>query len=116
MQRAALRIVEAPGFYTDEVELWSPESRGSHSLHYGLFYPDAFPAELPSYFINKYTKRGETVLDPFCGAGTAALEAVINGRAILASDLSPFAIRAARARLMPADITEVTLWLQMVNF
>lgn len=30
----------------------------------------AFPAKLPEWFINLFTKKGDTVLDPFMGSGT----------------------------------------------
>lgn len=32
----------------------------------------AFPLELPSWFIRLFTRRGDTVLDPFLGSGTTA--------------------------------------------
>lgn len=34
-----------------------------------------FPLELPSWFIKLFTKEGDTVLDPFLGAGTTCLAA-----------------------------------------
>lgn len=35
-----------------------------------------FPLELPSWFIKLFTKEGDTVLDPFLGAGTTCLAAI----------------------------------------
>lgn len=34
-----------------------------------------FPKELPSWFIRLFTKRGDTVLDPFLGSGTTSVAA-----------------------------------------
>ena len=41
---------------------------------------------------------GDSVLDPFCGGGTIAVEAVAAGRRFVGSDLSPIAVLVARAR------------------
>jgi hypothetical protein len=114
---SALRVVENSPFYREEVQLWSEEApEVSHSLHGLIAYPESFNPELPSYFIRKYSKRGEVVLDPFCGSGATALEAALQGRVAYASDLSPLAHLLTAAKLDPADITEVTLRLQKVNF
>ncbi|MFA5931706.1 MAG: site-specific DNA-methyltransferase [archaeon] len=36
----------------------------------------AFPKELPSWFIKLFTKKGDTILDPFIGSGTTAVAAL----------------------------------------
>jgi len=116
MGKAALRIVERPSFYTEEVELWAPDTaHNAHSLHYVILLPDSFPPELPAFFLRKYSRRGETVLDPFSGSGTSALEAALAGRVAYASDANPLCVKVTRAKLEPVDIPEVTLWLQALN-
>ena len=47
------------------------------------------------------TKPGDTVLDPFSGSGTIALEAWIAGRSVIANDLNPYAALLTRAKLHP---------------
>ncbi|MFM1847496.1 MAG: hypothetical protein RL417_970 [Pseudomonadota bacterium] len=112
---AALKIVaSAPSFKT-ELELWSGDGKDAHSLHYASLYPQSFRPELPAYFIERYTKRGDVVLDPFCGSGTTSLEAALQGRIAFASDSNPLALRMTAAKLSPADITEVTLGFQNIN-
>ncbi len=117
MSRSALQLVDSAPFArrTLEVNFESAQKEDSHSLHYALSFPDSFPAEIPSYFINKYSRRNDIVLDPFCGAGTTALEAAVLGRTPYASDANPFAVRVTRAKIEPADLSEVTLALQMLN-
>lgn len=116
MGRAALRLVEAPIHEEREVELWRREDdEQGHSLHYVVSYPVAFPWTLPHYFITKYSQKGDVVLDPFCGTGTTLLEAGINGRIAVGADSDPLAVKIARAKLFPCDITEVTLRLQGLN-
>lgn len=117
MLRSALQLVESAPLVrkTVEVSLEDTGAENAHSLHYAVSFPESFPPEIPSYFISKYSRRGELVLDPFCGAGAAALEAALLGRVPLASDINPLAIRITRAKLEPADLTEVTLALQSLN-
>lgn len=116
MNRPALKIVEGTPFYMEEGELWPVIGRSHHSLHYTSSYRDSFSPDLPSYFIKKYSKVKDVVLDPFCGRGTTSLEANLLGRVAYFSDLNPLALKISRAKLEPVDITEVTLFLQRVNF
>lgn len=46
-----------------------------------------------------YSKRGDTVLDPFSGSGVVPLEAALMGRRTLANDLSPYAYVLTRGKL-----------------
>lgn len=117
MARVALKLVEAPIHEEREVNLWPREDddRG-HSLHYLVSYPVSFPWSLPHFFIHKFTQKGDIVLDPFCGSGTTLLEAGLSGRVAYGVDSDPLAVRIASAKLSPADITEVTLKVQDLNF
>lgn len=45
-----------------------------------------------------YVGPGSEVLDPFCGSGTVAVEAMVAGWASLGSDLDPLALRLARVK------------------
>jgi DNA modification methylase len=36
----------------------------------GIDHPAVFPEELPAFIIQTYSKKSETVLDPFMGSGT----------------------------------------------
>ena len=49
----------------------------------------------------------ETLLDPFCGAGTVLVEAARQGLAPWGNDLNPLALRIARARTTPIDEREL---------
>ncbi len=117
--KAALKLVEAAPFQVNEELLWSDENlRGFHSVHSlvsGSDAPLSFSPGLASYFILRLAARGEAVLDPFCGLGTVPVEAAIQGRVGLGCDVNPLNLLFAKAKLEPADITEVTLWLQKVN-
>jgi DNA modification methylase len=51
------------------------------------------------------TKKGDHVVDPFCGSGVVALEAARNGRCVSAGDWNPYAALLTRAKLFaPANL------------
>ena len=54
-------------------------------------YPTRYISAMPRFAINAYSKAGETVLDPFCGSGTTAIEAMLLGRNAMSIDIDPFA-------------------------
>jgi site-specific DNA-methyltransferase (adenine-specific) len=62
-------------------------------------HPAQFPVEIPSRLIRLYSFQGQTVLDPFSGAGTTALAAVLNDRRYCGYDISEEYCRLARERI-----------------
>ena len=61
--------------------LWhSASTRWGHSMHTMCSYHGMFPAKLAHYFIQRYSRPGDTVLDPFSGRGTVPLQARVEGR------------------------------------
>lgn len=59
----------------------------------------SFPPKVPHYFISRFTKPGDIVLDPFSGRGTTPAEACIMGRIGIGSDLNPMAVVLTRAKV-----------------
>lgn len=53
--------------------LWVIQQRDSSGKH-SNFYHGNFIPQIPNQFIRRYTKSGDTVLDPFIGSGTTAIE------------------------------------------
>ena len=54
-------------------------------------YPTRYISAVPRFAINKYSTRGDYILDPFCGSGTTAIEAMLLARNALSIDIDPFA-------------------------
>ena len=52
-------------------------------------HPTMKPVELFARQIRNSTRKGEIVLDPFCGSGTSVLAAETYGRKCRAMELSP---------------------------
>lgn len=120
-QSPALKLVEDKtsreiGYKRFIGELWTQQQRQMHSLHYAISYRASFKPELPDFCIQRYSKRGDVVLDPFCGRGTTALQANLLGRAAWFSDVNPLAVRMTRAKTMPVGLDEVVLRLNEIDF
>jgi hypothetical protein len=70
---------------------------------YYAMFPSAFCASV----IKKYSAKGDTVLDPFAGRGTALYSAATAGRHALGIELNPVGWVYSRAKLSPADRNDV---------
>lgn len=55
----------------------------------------SFPRALARRFIHQHSRRGQGVIDPFCGAGTTLMEAVRYGRFAVGVDNDPAAVNTA---------------------
>lgn len=68
------------------------------------------PAVYPSYIIQELikllSKKGDTVLDPFCGSGTTCLAAKILGRAFIGIEINPSYVELANQRLEQASVQQ----------
>lgn len=64
--------------------------RATHLIH---TYPAKLLMHIPHFFINnsKFSKPGDTVLDPFCGSGTVLLESILAKRNAVGVDANPLA-------------------------
>ncbi len=62
-------------------------------------HPAPFPEELPHRLIQLYTYKGDVVLDPFCGSGTACLSALKDGRHYIGYDIEPSYVKSADQRI-----------------
>ncbi|MGX1769505.1 DNA methyltransferase [Dietzia sp. NPDC055343] len=90
------------GGTTSAGDLWhSVTPRWGHSMHTMCSYYGMFPAKVAHYFIQRYSKPGDLVLDPFSGRGTTALQARVEGRRSVCNDLNPLAYVLSRAKAAP---------------
>jgi tRNA G10 N-methylase Trm11 len=69
----------------------------THSLHEykGRFYPQ-LAKSLMNYAA---TKKGDTILDPFCGCGTTLVESLLYGVNAIGLDINPLAYIMAKAKV-----------------
>ncbi|MEO8206742.1 MAG: DNA methyltransferase [Chthoniobacterales bacterium] len=97
-----------------EKELWTAKQRQSHSLQ-EVPYRACFKAELPQYFIERYSKKGNVVFDPFMGRGTTLLTAALAGRIPSGCDINPLCERMIIPRLNPPTQEEVRERLEILD-
>ena len=69
-------------------------------------YPAKFIPNVVRYFLETYTKEGQTVFDPFAGSGTVGIEAEITGRNYILWDLNPVLEILTRAETWKGEINE----------
>ena len=74
-----------------------------------------FPPHVPRVFIEWLTEPGDTVYDPFCGRGTAPLEACRLGRIGIGSDANPLAVLLAGAKIDPPTTEQALSRIQTLR-
>ncbi len=84
------------------LELWTAKQRQAANLH-EVSYRACYKPQLPRHFIERLTRPGDRVYDPFSGRGTTAVEAALLGRRVAANDLNPLSRLLAQPRLSPPD-------------
>jgi SAM-dependent methyltransferase len=113
---AVLKLVQAQQFH-EQLEVGSETTaRASHSLQAAFQYASPWQPTLARYVIERFSKKGAVVLDPLCATGTVGVESVLLNRSFIGCAQDHSLIKLARARLFPADLAEVALRLQFVNF
>ncbi len=95
-------------------EFWTAKQRQGHALH-EISYRACFKPQLPQFFIERYSRAGDCVLDPFSGRGTTALQAALMGRKVAASDGNPLCLMLLRPRLMPPSLSAVAERLRTIE-
>ena len=94
-------------------EFWTSRQRQASSIH-EVSYRACFKPQLPRFFIDLLTKKGDVVYDPFSGRGTTVIEAGLAGRDVIANDASPLSRIITEPRFFPPDPDEVTKRLDTI--
>jgi hypothetical protein len=89
--------------------------RWGHSMHTMCSYHGMFPAKVAHYFIQRYSRPGDLVLDPFSGRGTVPLQARVEGRRTVSNDLNPLAYVLSRAKAHPPAWSAVDSFLRHIE-
>jgi hypothetical protein len=98
--------VEGHSVATFTNEFWTAAQREGHSLH-EVSYRACFKPSLPAFFIERLSKPGDLVLDPFMGRGTTPLEASLRSRVPCGNDINPLSVMLVRPRLQPPSLLSV---------
>ncbi len=87
-------------------EFWTAAQREGHSLH-EVSYRACFKPSLPAFFVERLSRPGDVVLDPFMGRGTTVLEAVLRGRVGWGNDVNPLSAMLVAPRLSPPPFAAI---------
>jgi adenine-specific DNA-methyltransferase len=91
-----------------ENPIWElPNVKANHPEQ--TIHPCQFPHELAERCVLAFTNPGDTVLDPFVGAGTSAVAAIKAGRRVIAIDRSSEYIDLTRNRVLALDAGSLQL-------
>ncbi|HEY4699802.1 MAG TPA: DNA methyltransferase [Nitrososphaerales archaeon] len=74
---------------------------GNYGVHTYHWFPAKFTPQIPSILITLLSKRGDTVIDPFCGSGSTIVEALRLGRKTIGIDSNPLACLISRVKVTP---------------
>lgn len=81
-------------------------------------YPARFSPWFARAAIQAFTNLGDVVIDPFCGGGTAIVEALALGRRAIGADISTLATFLTRTKTTPLSIhdrREIEIWLRRLK-
>lgn len=92
-----------PYFYN---EYWTARQRQAHSIH-EVSYRACFKPQLPDFFIDRLTRPGDTVYDPFMGRGTTPVQAALRGRVGAGNDVNPLSVLLTRPRIAPPSLSAI---------
>ncbi len=71
------------------------------SLHQISPYIGRLRLEIARKLIISYTNSGQIILDPFAGSGTIPLEALLNNRSAIASEINQYGYLLSKAKMFP---------------
>ena len=82
---------------------WSPTSTTAtdFTLHQLAPYIGRMKTSMARELVEGHSRKGDLVVDPFCGCGVVALEAAAGGRRVRVGDWNPYAVLLTRAKLFP---------------
>ena len=95
-------------------EYWTSRQRQAHSLH-EISYRACYKPQLPRFFIERLSKPGDAVYDPFMGRGTTQMEAFLLGRKPLGNDINPLSKVLLAPRLSPPRIEDIEQRLKQID-
>ena len=75
----------------------------SYITHGYYTYPAKFIPQLAERLIKENSVEGDIVIDPFMGSGTTVVEAIVNNRIGIGTDINEIANLLAKVKTTPID-------------
>jgi len=86
------------------IEAVLSQERVDEPPHNFYKYPARFSPLFARQVIKAFSRKGDTVIDPFCGSGTTLLEAMTLGRRAAGMDVSTLASFISRTKTTPLSV------------
>ncbi|HEY5911129.1 MAG TPA: DNA methyltransferase [Verrucomicrobiae bacterium] len=113
--KATETTIEVPDVVLKAVANQDKVDEPPHSFYK---YPARFSPVFAREAIKAFTRKGQTVLDCFCGGGTALVEAIALGRRAVGFDISSLAVFLARTKtssISVHDRREILEWAEVIG-
>ena len=78
-------------------------------------YAAKFIPQLPRYLIKKFTNQYDIVLDPFCGSGTAIVEALLLNRKGMGIEINPIGALVSKVKTTPLKDKQILIATQFLT-
>jgi DNA methylase len=79
-------------------------------LHRFHPYCARFPSEIVEYVLDKYSKPGDSIFDPFCGSGTTLVAGFAHKRWVIGSDIDTLAGILSEVKCAPLAPARYADW------
>lgn len=83
------------------------EGKSNYSVHKIGEYPSKIMPIAFSQIVERFSEKGDVILDPFCGSGTVAVEAKLHARNSISYDINQKAIELTENKLKRLDREEL---------
>lgn len=80
----------------------------SYITHNYYTYPAKFIPQLAQRLIKEYSKKQDIVIDPFMGSGTTVLEAILQERIAIGTDINEIAYLVTKVKTTPLNIEKLS--------
>lgn len=85
---------------------WRANGGGSQPIQKAPYHA-CYSGNLAEFFIERLSKPGAIVHDPFSGRGTTAIQSALMGRTAYCTDVNPLSVMMARPRLSQTKFEEI---------
>ncbi|MDB9454043.1 DNA methyltransferase [Dolichospermum circinale] len=83
------------------------QSAKRHFGVHGYFTKQAW--NVVAEYIKNFSQPGDLILDPFGGSGVTAIEALMNNRKAISTDINPMAVFIVNSLITPVDFDELSV-------